>query len=1719
MIIGILFAVIFESPLAAAGVAGAAVSVPIIIHLLNRRRFRIVEWAAMRFLLAAQKKNSRKMRIEQLLLLIVRCLILLLLVVAMVSVTDWAEKVWRWMNPTGGKGLVSGTTRTHKIIVLDGSFSMGTKAGDSTFFDKARTLAAQIAEGGTSGDGYSVVLMASPPRRIVPEPSEDGRRVASEIRALRATHGNADLAGTLTTIAGLLKASPGKFPAKEVYFVTDMQKSGWLSPRPGDIAGALSVFKQTGAKAVFVDAGQEGLSNLAVTGLEMGDPVTTTIYESRVQATVFNYGETQTVNVRFSVGKAREKQAQPAFQLKQVAEVPVQARKGQQTPVAFTYRFPEPGDWVIQVSAGHDALEVDDTRSAVVRVRNEVPVMLVNGKPAADPFDRATEWLRIALNPFEDKPPPGITARPRVLTPAQFANATTGSLDGTDAVFVCDVARLSGDEVRRLEAHVRQGGAVIFVVGPNVDIGAWNESLYKDGKGLLPAELEKRLPPEPKRSDIAYQLTVPSNGDHLDPLRLFQDPAAREKLVQPVLKQYIHTKPLKASAGEMPRVVLGLASYKVGARPGAEAATPVGPAMIEWRPPLPGKAAGDEVKKDERNPGRGRVVLITTTCNSDWGNWPVSQSFPPLMQETMNYAAGARLRERALLSGDPLEMFLGAMVAGASAKVEPPRDIVAGAVEDEPARNVSISAQGDGSVLRFPETDVTGLYRVTVGSSPREYLFAVNPPAASDDQVTSESNPARISPEDLERAYPEWDVQVVTDLARVKHAVPASVDTTEVVYAPQGPPLARILLLTVLVLILLEVVLAWRFGHYSATASLPQDGPPQKPGLAQYALWASPALLFAGLAAVGFVLLHHLATGDFLGFLPDSFRSFAERAMNVPPPAAGEGSRWRLEYSSYFSDPKADPWLVATLLVLAGVGIAFIYQQEGNDISARFRALLVCLRVGILLLMLCVFLPQLRLYFERQGWPDVVILIDDSYSMSTLDAYRDPKIKEAADGLAEKADLTEEEKDEVARVVASKGGLTKASRLRLAQTLLAKGDDWLREAMDRRKVRLHVYRFASRAQRLESATTAGEIEKVGNKIREMKADPAHDTTQVGTAIRQVLNDFRGSSLAAVIIVTDGASTEGEGLERVGKHADSLNVPLMFVGVGDAHEQRDLYLHDLQAPDSVYVNDRINFQLKVTAQGFPAGVSVPVSLYEKGKEKPLDTKPVRIPEGGRTVDVRLQHRPTEQGEKTYVLRVPVQEGEVDRENNQIEKTVYARESKMLKVLYVEGYRRYEYHYLKTLLERESARVKGNKSVDLKVVLQDGDPDAPGQDRTMLSGFPVPVRGADTHTDKDDLWAYDVVILGDVDPDPRGGGGRWAGHMKDLAEWVQERGGGLIVLGGERFSPHAYRNGPLKDVLPIDVSAEGDGGEDDAVTEGYRLELTPSGRTKSMFRFAPDEREGDEIWGKLKEMYWFPQGYTPKRAAEVLAVHPTAKGNGKDGGRHPLVVEHMAGSGRCLFLGVSETWRWNWREDQAHYNRFWIEAIRYIARSKIDRVELRLDRQTPYRRGEPIKMTVLFPDDQKALDEKAEVKVVYERNPIGKPADKETRSVQLSRLAGTKGTYEATLTQTPEGEYRFSLVTPDVKPRPRAECKVLAPPGEMEMLRMNEEEMKKAAEVSRGKFYTLDTFGKVIDDLPSGSRVTVNAQGQPVTVWNSWMLFLLALGLFTVEWLLRKTKNLL
>jgi hypothetical protein len=306
---------------------------------------------------------------------------------------------------------------------------------------------------------------------------------------------------------------------------------------------------------------------------------------------------------------------------------------------------------------------------------------------------------------------------------------------------------------------------------------------------------------------------------------------------------------------------------------------------------------------------------------------------------------------------------------------------------------------------------------------------------------------------------------------------------------------------------------------------------------------------------------------------------------------------------------------------------------------------------------------------------------------------------------------------------------------------------------------------------------------------------------------------------------------------------------------------------------------------------------------------------------------------------------------------------------------------------------------------------------------------------------------------------------------------------------------------------------------------------------IFRFSSDEVVNLSLWQRLAPMYFYARDYKLKPLAEVLAVHPLEKAQGRtpnQEGHHPLAVQQFVGSGRSMFFAFDETWRWRLREDEARYNHFWVQTIRYLSRGRSTRTDLRLDRQTAYRLGEPIKVTVRFPDNLPGQNEvikpgpPTEVRVTVEYragDDKDGPKDPEVQTLQLAKVEGSWGTYEGALNRTREGKYRFRLITPDVSStqpdgeKPNAEALVELPPGELDRLRMNDQELRQAGEATQGNFYTLASADQVLEDVPAGYRVSLSAPTKPLLLWNHWLIFALVMFLLTSEWVLRKRKHLL
>ncbi|HWE36359.1 MAG TPA: hypothetical protein VG406_07275 [Isosphaeraceae bacterium] len=793
-------------------------------------------------------------------------------------------------------------------------------------------------------------------------------------------------------------------------------------------------------------------------------------------------------------------------------------------------------------------------------------------------------------------------------------------------------------------------------------------------------------------------------------------------------------------------------------------------------------------------------------------------------------------------------------------------------------------------------------------------------------------------------------------------------------------------------------------------------------------------------------------------------RRLADR-LGVEPARAGELITPHLRFEQ--------PWKqVATVAVLLGAAalIIWLYRREG---SAPMWYKMTLATIRIILVALAVFmLSEAVLSVERTGLPYFVVMLDDSASAGIADQYADPKTATALQVLARGAG-----KSEVTRLAVAQGWLAQ-DRGRL-----------LRDLQKNHKIK--PYLVASTARALDEIDTPEKVDAVLKQL--LAAEPTGTQSRLGDGVANVLTALQGVPPTAILLLTDGQTTDGEPLAKVAEAAGRKGVPIFTLGLGDPEPARDLELSDLQVDEVVFVDDLVPFQARLNSRGF-AGQQVKVSLKEKGPGgaiKEIATIPVQAPPDGEPKRVEISHRPTEVGEITYILEVEPRERELQKENNRIERTIQVRKER-LKVLLVEGQPRFEFRYLKNFLERD-------ETVDLGVVLQSADPEYSEQDRSALSNFPAAKEG------KDGLYSYDVIVFGDADP-----GFFSATQLANVRDFVVEKGGGLLFVAGEDFNPLSYKGTPLETLLPIQLAdARNPAAVGNAIAP-FRPTLTVEGRTHPIFRFGEDEATSARVWESLPMLFWILEAPRKQPAAFVLAEHPTLKGAD---GPLPVLLYQFVGAGKTMFSAVDDTWRWRMRVGDRYFGRFWLQSLRFLARSKLagqKQAELMTDRRR-YQRGQPVQVRVRFPNPGLAPTT-GEVAVEVDRK------GQAPRRLTLKASPTARNMFEGALPQASEGEYEVRLLPPPVLEGglPRWMFRVDPPAGEFEHVPMNEPELIRAAKASGGRFYTPTTAATLYKDLPKPQKVPLDTD-PPIALWNTWPMLGLFVGLLTTEWALRKRKQ--
>lgn len=762
-----LLAAGFLNPLLAGGFG--LVALPILIHLLSRRRFRRLDWAATRFLLEAERENRRRVRFEQWLLLALRCLAMALLVSVLA-------------RPFVRPGLVASLLGSHgqsaRIIVMDDSASLGVRMGGGDEYERVKAAASRLVHWlaqEAPGDPVTVWLTSNRAEPLVPETRLDKGRVrdvAAQIERTSVSNLRARPMGLIANIAQRLTAS-NDLSSADIYMISDFQKSDWIgsgengrscfepltrlsvAPRESN-AGAASM----SVRVALVSATTDEITNRALLSVDIERPQVIASLPTILNATVGEFMDAGSS----AAGRSRELVVQ--VEVDGAAQPPVvvdDLGTSGRKEVSMELAIAEPGfcEITVRLSPG-DAFAADDVRRLALRVKDSVSVLIVNGQPAVESYADEVQFLRNAL-----APPGTFSSGMRV----EVVDAT--ELDGTplnnfDCVLLCNVARPSDGAIAALTRYVRDGGGLGVFPGSEVtDLADFNRAMYAEGAGLLPVALR----------DV---VTVTDRGVGM--VRIGEHPV---------------TAAISPNAESISEYVRFRGYFRLGEVAAADAADSGASSPATTQPVSRVLARFTDAEQSaalvERSLGRGRVLLFASPVDLDWNDWARAPdgSFVVSMLEMASYLARHDEHPRQFTVGDPLVVTVAPDVYQPSAVLKSP------AYPEDVAEELQQNTVGDLAELRSKQTTRLGVYKLDV--QPRNGLLETWPLAVNLDR--DESDLRRASEEELDAA-----------LTGIPHSLIGADEGFLSGSAETRRELWPAALLLLAVALVSEQVLAWWFG-------------------------------------------------------------------------------------------------------------------------------------------------------------------------------------------------------------------------------------------------------------------------------------------------------------------------------------------------------------------------------------------------------------------------------------------------------------------------------------------------------------------------------------------------------------------------------------------------------------------------------------------------------------------------------------------------------------------------------------------------------------------------------------------------------------------------------------------------------------------------------------------------------------------------------------------
>lgn len=680
------------------------VSIPLIIHFLNRRRFKVVPWAAMEYLLQALRKNRRRLKFEQWLLLATRCVILALLGLALARPLGCADSTLA--------ALAGGKTGLH-IFVIDNSYSMAYEAdrpGAHTHFDQAKILARQQIEKLSAGGEAVAIISAARPRKnddgtpgsqIVLRPSFDILSARGTVDRLEQSYQGTDIRSALQ-VALQMARDEQKQPQKFLYILTDCTRSAWETPQT-------EVLKQTGKELAEAfgqrirlnDLSKQSQWNYAVIDLKPDASLVTTNFHTDFLADVKGFGQGPDAILQWKwddqvVPDTAKLRPDPTSELQRQSKVSIK----------------EGGPHVLAASiVDGGQLKLDNTRQRVISVASELKVLIVEGERGTGLLSGSGAFLDLALAPKREPSPDGKTrsdsyVSPEVISDLEFSNKVLGDYR---AVIFANVASITAVQADQLQKFVDQGGTFIVFMGEQINADAYNSTLLP--KKLMPGKLiVRKTATDPK----GFRLDFKPNSALHPILNIFRGEEKSGLDTAPIYT-YFQIEPSPDAKAE---IVL---KFVVGDKEVGDPAITV------------------------HTLGKGRVAMIATTANSDWNNLPAKPAYLALMHELLAGTVDVGDKWMNLEVGQSLEVPAGLKLRSPPTLGDP----------DKRPIPIELVQPRDGKEFyRSKPLDKPGVYLLNIGST--VYPVAVNVPS-------DEADIRPVSHESIKKALGDIDIQIYGD--------------------------------------------------------------------------------------------------------------------------------------------------------------------------------------------------------------------------------------------------------------------------------------------------------------------------------------------------------------------------------------------------------------------------------------------------------------------------------------------------------------------------------------------------------------------------------------------------------------------------------------------------------------------------------------------------------------------------------------------------------------------------------------------------------------------------------------------------------------------------------------------------------------------------------------------------------------------------------------------